>query len=822
MKLAPLFLVSLAAVGIETALTRYFALASWSDYGYWVISIVMVGFAVSGITLALGRSTLVKHADLLLAALPACLVASAAIGYGFTILNPFNPLQLQNEVTYLPQLGNIALYYAALLPFFFLAGLFISLCFVLNADRIGRVYAADLTGAGCGSILVLALMYLCSPFRLIPALLPFLALAALFAPRFRSAAAAAATTALLAGELLLLLGPQATISQYKPLYPPLHTPNAHVLAEIDSPHGDYLLLDDFTERVNTDISNDSGMLGYAGPPRSYGLYRDGIRIASLPFNASSSTGYAPGALDALPYVLRPHPSVLLAGASGGFRISEIFSLGADHIEASEPEPILYRALTQGIGPSPSTPPNPHLQITPLGPVAALQNGPKFDLIDLSADFLDAAPANVNAYTVEAFTTYLNHLNPTGIISIPVSIEDFPVYALRMLATTRAALAQFGIADPAAHVIIYRSAWNARLLVSRTPFSAQDITLVRKWCDDRSFDVSLYNGIDVASLRPNLYNDLPAVSFDAGTITSYGPDDSIADEAPQILAGQPTISTRAFNLTPVTNDRPYFYSVLRLSNLGVLLARLQILPQSEIGALINLAVLAQAIIIALLVLLVPLLAPRIARDTTGPQSTLRAILYFPALALGFLFIEIFAIEKASAFLNDRATGFALVLSFMLIFSGLGSLLSLRLASIPFRGIGLAAATIALWSLIVSSSLPTAMLSGDALPFIIRCALVILAIAPVSIALGLPFPLGLAQISGGRLLPWAWGLNGAFSVVATPLANLIARTYGLNTVLAAAVFLYGLAVISFPAYRRQQNWARSTTTSPAVPSSAGPPR
>jgi hypothetical protein len=815
MKFAPLFLVSLAAVGIETALTRYFALASWSDYGYWVISIVMAGFALSGITLALGRTTIVKHANLLLASLPACLVASAAIGYACTILNPFNPLQLQNQVTYLPQLGNIFLYYAALLPFFFLAGLFISLSFVLNADRIGRVYAADLTGAGTGSILVLALMYLCSPFRLIPALLPILALASLFTLRFRITAAAAAAIALLAGEALLLLGPQATISQYKPLYPPLHTPNAKTLAEIHAPQGDYLLLDDFTERVNTDISNDSGMLGYPGPPRSYGLYRDGIRIASLPFAGPSNTGYAPGALDALPYILRPHPSVLLAGASGGFRIAEVFALGAAHLEAAEPEPVLFRALKSGIGPSPATSADPRLKITPLGPVAALQSGQKFDIIDLSSDFLDAAPANVNAYTVEAFSTYLTHLTPNGIISIPVSIEDFPVYALRMLATTRAALARSGITDPAAHVIIFRSAWNARLLVSRTPFTAQDIALVAKWCDDRSFDVSLYNNIDVASLRPNLYNDLPAVSFDAGTVTSYGPDDSIADEAPQILQGQQTISTRAFNLTPVTNDRPYFYSVLRLSNLGVLLARLQILPQSEIGALVNLAVLAQAIIIAIFVLLIPLLAPRITRDTTGSQSTLRAILYFPALALGFLFIEIFAIEKASAFLNDRATGFALVLSFMLIFSGLGSLLSYRLGAAPFRGICITGAAIGLWSLIVSTTLPTAILSADALPFIIRCTLVILAIAPVSIALGLPFPLGLEQVSSGRMLPWAWGLNGAFSVVATPLANLIARNYGLTTVLDAAVLLYGLAVISFPAYRRQQNWARSKTTSPVVP-------
>ena len=53
--LVPLFLVSRAAVGYETALTRYFAVAKWSEYGYWVISIVMVGFALSGVVLSLWR-----------------------------------------------------------------------------------------------------------------------------------------------------------------------------------------------------------------------------------------------------------------------------------------------------------------------------------------------------------------------------------------------------------------------------------------------------------------------------------------------------------------------------------------------------------------------------------------------------------------------------------------------------------------------------------------------------------------------------------------------------------------------------------------------
>ena len=815
MRLAPLFLVSLAAVGIETALTRYFAVASWSDYGYWVISIVMVGFALSGVVLALARDFLHRHVELLFAVLPTLLVLSGALGYSSVILNPFNPLQLQNPVTYLPQLGNIALYYLALLPFFFLAGLFISLCFVTGAARIGRVYAADLAGAGTGSILVLGLMFVCPPFGLVPALLPALAAAAWFIGRHARIAGIAALLALLGAEALLAAGPRAAVSQYKPVYAPLHTQNARVAARLLSPRGDYLLLDDFTERVNTDISNDAAMLGYADPPRSYGLYRDGIRIASLPRPGGIASGYAPGALDALPYQLLPHTRVLLVGASGGFRIAEALALGAAQVEALEPEPALYAALRHGWGPVPGFPADPRVTLLSRAPRAAFAAGGGYDLIDISADFLDAAPANVNGITAESLAAGLRALAPGGLLSVPVSIEDFPAYSLRMLATVRAALRANGIADPGPHVVIYRSAWNARILASPAPFTAAQIAVIRKWCDDRSFDVSYYPGIDVAAARPGLYNDLPAVSFTEGTVTADGPDDSIADEAQAVLRGERTVSGGAFNLSPVTDDRPAFYAILRLNDLPLLLARLQVLPQAEIGALVNLAVLAQAAVIAALVLLVPLFAPRLRpMAARQPVGLLRPVLYFPALALGFLFIEIFAIEKASALLNDRATGFALVLSFMLIFSGLGSLFSGRFAGNPGRGVWLAGLVVLVWATLILALLPRLLPAGMALPESLRALLVILVLAPVSCAMGLPFPLGLGRLGDGGFLPWAWGLNGAFSVVATPLANLIARNIGFSAVLAGAVLLYVLAATTFPAYRRQPAWFTTETPSPAA--------
>jgi hypothetical protein len=811
--LLPLFLVSLAAIGYETALIRYFAVAKWSEYGYWVISIVMVGFALSGVILALFRDACARHGEALLTTLPPLLIVAAALGYHFTTTNPFNPLQLQNPVTWEPQLWNIAAYYLCLLPFFFLAGVFVGLSFVLNAERIGRVYGYDLTGAGAGAALVLAAMFVVHAFFLVPLLLlPLAASACFIAGRRRWAGILAAGIVLLGSEALLLLDNEAQYNDFKAIYAPLHTPDARVAATVLSPRGDYQLLDDFTERVDTDVSNDAGMLGLSGPPRTYGLYRDGNRIAALPKSEPLDVGYAAASLDALPYTLISHANVLLAGASGGFRIAETLALGAANLRVLEPEPVLLRALQDGLGPAPAWQHDPRVRLSGEGPVAALRDAAHYDIIDLSADFLDASETNASAFTVQAIAGDLNMLSSGGIVSIPVSIRDFPVYALRMLATTRTALRKAGIADPAAHTIVYRSAWGARILLSNQPWSAARIAAVRKFCDDRSFDVSWYPGLDPAKARTNIYNDLPAVSFANGEVTSQGTDDAIADEAAAVLAHAPTPSRDAFNLSAITLDRPFFYAVLRLDQLGTIIKRLEILPQAEIGALVNLVVLAQAVVIALLVLLVPLAAP--GRLRSPGIGLVRPIIYFPALGLGFLFIEIYLIEKASLWLNDRTSGFALVLTGMLVFSGIGSMFADRLAANARRTLAIAALVIVGWCAAMGFASQPLILGTLDLPWLARALLVLLTLAPVSLALGLPFPLGLTRTGSGGFLPWAWGLNGAFSVVATPLANLIAREAGFSRVLLCAAFLYVTALMTFPAARKTSAWQFLSTRSRAA--------
>ena len=347
------------------------------------------------------------------------------------------------------------------------------------------------------------------------------------------------------------------------------------LAAVHSPRGDYMLLDDFTERVDTDISNNAGMLGVPGPPRSFGLYRDGNRIAALP---------KPGAgrrrlcrrrrWTRCPITLIPHAHVLLAGASGGFRIAEALRARRRHVACWSRSRSCCGALRDGLGPSPPLPTrDPACGRSGDGPLAARRGGPVRPDRHLRPTSSMPPRPTPRAFTAEAIAAYLRALTPGGIVSIPVSIRDFPVYALRMLATVRAGAAGGRHRRPGRRMSssIARPGTCASCC-RRTPLDAardrrrraNSATTARSTCPAIPASTS-------PRRAPNIYNDLPAVSFDEGEVdVGDGPDDAIADEAEAVLAGQPTASREQFNLSPITLDRPFFYAVLRLAQLGTIL------------------------------------------------------------------------------------------------------------------------------------------------------------------------------------------------------------------------------------------------------------
>jgi hypothetical protein len=787
--LIPLFLIALVAVGFEVALTRYFAIASWSEYGYWVISIAMVGVCSSGVVLALAPEWFKRHAPSILAWIPPALAVALALGFWWTTTVKFNPLELQNHALMSTQLMRIGEYYLALFPFFFLSGLFIGLYFVAFDDIIPKIYAADLIGAGIGGVMVLLLMSVVHPFQLPIALIPLIALSGWFF-RAHSAKLVWVLGVMCAGGLgVLLTQIKAEYNEFKAISPPLRVEGSKTVEEVKSSRGVYAVLDNFTERLDIDLSNNEQVLGGAQPISTYGLYNDGNRVTSLPKEKPGELPYLNASLDVFPYRIRPQADALLIGTRGGFRVNEVQAMKVKSLTALEPDPTVF-GFVQRYRPDLTS---AVLRNQAPSVLYATQTETKFDVIDIASDFQSQSEANKYVFTVDAFAQAIGQLKPNGMLSVPMSIREFTVYALKATLTARDALIARGVKDPLQHIIVYRSAWNARVLISPTPFSKSDVDSLKVFAGERSFDVSYYPGVDVNAMQ--VWNDLPPTSFDQESAArSEQADDALAREINAALFKN-ELPSRAFNLTPATADRPFFNSVLRLTEIKPIFDRIQMVPREELGVLINVAVLAQAVLLAVFVLALPLFK----RATLGARASVagRAMLYFAGLGLGFLMLEIYLIEKATAFLNDRTTGFALVLGVMLMASGVGSFCTSWFEAKPRRGLLIAWAVILSWSVIVWLFLDGIFAALMGWPFVAKVLIVILVIVPIALALGFPFSLGLISLRPyPAFIPWAWSLNGAFSVIATPLANLLALTIGLKMLVVLGCLLYTLCFVSLP--------------------------
>ena len=142
--------------------------------------------------------------------------------------------------------------------------------------------------------------------------------------------------------------------------------------------------------------------------------------------------------------------------------------------------------------------------------------------------------------------------------------------------------------------------------------------------------------------------------------------------------------------------------------------------------------------------------------------------------------------------------------MLVFSGLGSLLSDRLGR---HGIVIACALIVAWCGVAYLALMPIMLATLDWPWAVRLVILVAILAPVSVALGVPFALGLQRLGSTQLLPFAWAVNGAFSVVATPVANLIVTQCGVRWVMVGGGLLYCVCLLAHEPVERSSGWQTS---------------
>ena len=569
-----------------------------------------------------------------------------------------------------------------------------------------------------------------------------------------------------------------------------------MLAERSSPLGLVTLIE--SPRVPLRQAPGLSLASPASPPEQLGLLSDGDALSPIDRydGRREELTYLDWLTSALPYHLTEPGRVLVLGAGGGSGVLQAVYHGVERIDAVELNPQVAQLVTGEYADFSGwkrLQNRVSLHIAEArGFVAASPE--RWDLIQVALlDAAGAASAGVYAlsesylYTLEALREYLAHLTPGGWLAITLWVQLPPRDGVKLLASAVRALRAQGITDPGARLLMIRGWSTSTLLVRNGPVTPAELERLRAFNTERSFDLVWYPGMAVD--EANRHHRLAAPYFhQAARALLAGPEQALD-----------FIEQYKFMLEPATDDRPYYFNFFRWRSLPEILGLWGQggLPLLELGYPVLTATLVQALLASLVLILLPLALLRRGEPAAGGAYSGRVAIYFLAIGLAFLMLEIAFIQRFILFLSHPLYAVAVVLCGFLLFSGLGSRFA---GGLPDRRRGILAALsiLAAVALAYLWLLPPLFQALIAVPDLLKIALALALIAPLAFPMGMPFPLALSNVSARApgLVPWAWAINGCASLVSAVLATLLAIHFGFTLVVLGALGLYLLAALSHP--------------------------
>lgn len=780
--LAPaVFLLSSAVLAFEILLLRLFAIETFHHFAHMAIGVALLGSGASGALLVLAAGRLRGRERRAFAAL--CGAAAVTLVVAPVVTHAIGPLP--GEGAGGPGVLSAAALYITLASPFLASGAAQALALQLAGGRVGRVYAWNLLGAAAGTLLSLLLLNAFSPARAMAAAAVPAAAAAVLAvwsrggEARRSRWALALTAAAVALVALAVARPpwKPRVSAGKALVLAEAESGARRLAEEWGPAGWVVAVDVPGFRHAPGLS-----LGFRGAvPPQVALFRDAELVGAATVHGGDADAleflhWLPSSV-AYAVAARPAPTVLVIGTGGGLEVLGALARGAAHVTALEDSRALAAAAEASVPPTSRTYGDARvsLAIADARAYVAAEDR-RFDVIALPAppahDGVGPIPYALTedyANTVEAYEAYLRRLTPGGVLAVTRWLTSPPRDNLRSILTAAAALERLGHGGAADRLVLVRSWATATLLVKPDGFRADEMERVRSFAAERFFDV------DVARDE-----ELPAPEHDVLARPIY--EHALSAAAAGGRHTRDFAARYPHEIAPATDDHPYAGSILGRSGAQEGESRVAGSPRSAL-----LTTLAQSAAAAAVLLAVPLLAIVRRQRAAGLRRVAigRAAAYFAAIGLGFVFVEIAAIQRLSLLLGHPVYATALTLAAILAFSGLGSALTDRL---PAAGAPFACLLVAGAAAVIA---PTMHWTREvaALPLGGRAAAALALVAVPGILLGGPFPLGLRRFARGtEAVAWAWAANGVAAVLGTSLAALLAMQLGARVLVIAGAVCY----------------------------------
>lgn len=794
-----LLLLSAAILLLSIGQVRVLSFQLWHHVTYLVVTVTLLGFAAGG-TYASLRPTRTPGTR---AAFQALLFSLATVGVFYTLARHGSEA-LVAKSNQLPALDATFSYLYLILPFVF-GGLSVAAALDGEGKAVSQRYASNLAGSAAGCLLVFPALKLGGAGLVLVA-------AATGALGACALARASGRNLLASISGLCVLAALAALPFREELFPfTVARGKALALAE---ERGRPIPFTGWDPICRIDVVGDETK------DPVLNVFQDGDAPTWIPNGRSDYAKSLPANHYGLGYSLAidpknptkpPRKSALIIGVGGGGDLKTALVMGAERVIGAEINPTTvammrgpFKDYSGGIYDDPRV----TIEIKD-GRAVVAGSKEKFDQIQITgADTYAALASGANLtaesylYTLEAVRDYLTHLNDDGVLCVLRWRFFPPREELRFVGLCAKVLKELGAEDPRKHIAVVNvsakgdivagvnvDAHYALTIVKRTPLTDHEIGFVRKFIkfhpEKDAYGLAFLPG---EPSEPEFQNYLDAITAGPAELSRF-------EDAYE------------FAIDTVTDDRPFFFQFFRLRSLwkktseseqvhfhdviGNGPAGLQVLWLSLLGALALVGIFVFA----------PLALFR--RDGLSVAGAKRSALFFVCVGIAYMGIEMATVQRLTLFLGHPLKALGVGLSTFLLASGLGAFTTgrIRVGLETTRG-RLAALAVTALAIAHAFLLPRFFAACEGFGPDARVLLAMLAIAPLAFVMGMPFPLGLRAVrqTAPQLLPWALGVNGGASVIASVGAILLAMEIGFRAVLLVAACFYVLAAVTMPRARQ----------------------
>jgi len=794
---ASLFFLSAALISFQLMLMRMMSVTSYHHFSYLVISTALLGFGTSGTFLTFFYNYMKTHAHRSLSILYLLLVVSIPLCYSAAT-------SVSIDIRYLfysmEEVSNLTWYIFLLFIPFLLGAIIIGFKLTYYKEHVPLLYGANLAGSGAGGVAAIGLMFI-FPASQLPNTVTIFVFAGMVcwlaaSGYYRYQKLFSASTVALSFFVVLyslMVQPSVDADSYKSISHFQQLENQGDAEKIAVQHGPRGQIDIFSSST-IHKTLFAGITADTIPPEQLAILLDGHQTGTI-FKAQSTkeTRILDFTPQSLAYRLTEKPKVLLLGETGDANVWLANRFNASEITIVQTNPQLLSLLEGPLANvNGSLYYEKHINVVNQHPRLFLeQNTEHFDIIHLvqaesQPSFSHGIQGMRENYllTKESIQKALMRLTDSGFLTITRGMQEPPRDNIKIFALLAEAAESAGYPSPGKHLLQSKNYLAVNTLFSNRKLGQNALDRYKEFTNRLAMDIIYPQELassskDQSHALSDSRNDTAYYQYAAGQILRTGRN-SFYDKW-------------IYNIRPPTDDMPYFHDFFKWKSLhqfidvyGTTWFR-----KVELGYAVLVTTFILLATIGFLLILLPLMF-RI-RSLRQADHKWAVLIYFGAIGVAFMFLEIVFIQYFTRFLGDPIFSVAVALTAILVSSGIGSISQEWIPEPPAKRIPLAVFIITLFVLLYLWQLDSIIGYFIQTSIPVRVAISFILISPVSFFMGWMFPNGmeLLQNNSESLLPWAWGINGFLSVAASPLAVMLSMSFGFSCVMISALTVYILS-------------------------------